>query len=78
MRPPVGCNTGSRQHWYREGREDGRREMLWLMAVGVEVERWRSQCSEDSFADLWYQWIRNTALRTLARLGDEQARETLR
>jgi hypothetical protein len=74
----IVANGRAYQTGYDDGRAEGRREMLWLMAVGAEVERWRSQCSEDSFADCWYQWIRDSALRAIADLGDETAREMLR
>lgn len=80
--------------WYVQGMRDGhaagRREMLWLMAVGAawateqaqHEERVHGVCTQngDDAADRAYAyWVaRRLALRALADLGDEQARELLR
>lgn len=55
-------------------RAEGRREMLWLMAVGLEMSCYLAQCSEHSMSEIWHGWLRNKALQALADMGDERAR----
>jgi hypothetical protein len=55
-------------------RARGRREMLWLMAVGCEVLIWqRSGTMSVSLVARHAGWQRDHALQALADLGDQQA-----
>lgn len=62
----------------RDGFANGRREMLWLMAIGLEMSCYLAQCSEHSMSEIWHGWLRDKALRALASLGDEQAAKLLK
>ncbi len=55
------------------GERDGYRRALWHVAIGCEVTRWQSGCTEYSPADTWYLWLRNNAVRSLVFLGDDDA-----
>jgi hypothetical protein len=59
------------------GVEQGRRKMLWLMAVGLEMTCYLAGCAEHSMSEIWHGWLRNKALLTLASLGDTAAQEIL-
>lgn len=53
------------------------RRALWMVAIGCEVTRWQSKCSERSQADAWYAWFRDKTLRSLAPLGDADAQRMI-
>jgi hypothetical protein len=83
------CNCGASSVWEArcracaceardEVRDDGRREMLWLMAVGLEMTCYFAGCAEHSMSEIWHGWLRNKALRALADLGDTTAQDLLR
>lgn len=43
----------------------GHRQMLWRMAIGLEVTCYLAQCAEHSLSEVWHGWLRDKALRAL-------------
>lgn len=79
MRCTCGYDGGACEACAEDLRDDGRREMLWLMAVGAA---WRDEQvhAHDGYvsAICAARTARTWALSALADLGDEQALELLR
>jgi hypothetical protein len=72
----IVANGRAYQTGYDDGRAEGRREMLWLMAVGLA---WNAEFIEMSLVSAYTLGVvAGAVVRTLADLGDETAREMLR
>ncbi len=76
LRAQIAIEVGTRDNALSEYRVAYRRA-LWMVAIGCEWCCYQSQCTEHSLADVWYGWLRDKALRSLASLGDSDAQRVI-